>query len=268
MASHTQTQRGDVRPMRRSRLWWYASKWAVLLFSKLWFRHRCEGSEQVPAEGPVLLVANHASYLDPPMVGISTKREVNFLAQAGLAVFPPLRWWLAQVGVTLIDRDAPSKDALRMLGNSLRAGEVVGIFPEGTRSRDGSVAPFKSGVEFLVRRSKAIVVPIGIDGTFRAMSRSMRLPRPRKVVVRFGAPWTPEQVLAEGGVERLRREVAALARCPLREDRDDQSSRKPAVTGDSGGTGKGPDAAMVDRTTSSSAASAGGETTTSVGGGA
>ena len=138
-------------------------------------------------------------------------------AQAGLASFGPLRWWLRQVGVTLINRDAPSKEALRVIGNSLKAGEVVGIFPEGTRSRDGRLLPFKSGVEFLVRRSKATVVPVGIDGTFRAYPRKAWFPRPSKVVVRYGEPWTAEQVLADGGIEALRRRVAELARCELRE---------------------------------------------------
>ena len=89
----------------------------------------------------------------------------------------------------------------------------------GTRSSDGRVLPFKSGVEFLVRRSKATVVPIGIDGTHRAYPRKAWFPRPKKVVVRVGEPWTWEQVLAEGGVEALRREVAQLAGCELAEPR-------------------------------------------------
>lgn len=208
-----------LRLVRRSAFWWYLSKWAVLGFSKLWFRLRCEGRDRVPASGPVLLVANHTSYLDPPLVGITTRREVSFLAQAGLARSRPMRYWLAQVGVTLIDRDAPSKDALRLIADTLAAGEVVGLFPEGTRSPDGAVAPFRSGVEFLVRRTGASVVPIGIDGAHRAFPRRALWPRPRKIVVRYGEPWPAAQVLAPGGVEALRARVAELARAPLRESR-------------------------------------------------
>lgn len=201
----------------RSRFWYTVSRAFLFYVSRLWFRFESEGREHMPAEGPVLLVGNHASYLDPPMMGVALSRQVNYLAQAGLASFGPLRWWLRQVGVTLINRDAPSKEALRVIGNSLKAGEVVGIFPEGTRSRDGRLLPFKSGVEFLVRRSKATVVPVGIDGTFRAYPRKAWFPRPSKVVVRYGEPWTAEQVLADGGIEALRRRVAELARCELRE---------------------------------------------------
>tara|TARA_R110002072_G_scaffold27804_1_gene90156 strand:- start:10989 stop:11945 length:957 start_codon:yes stop_codon:yes gene_type:complete len=204
-----------IQTVRRSAFWWAVSRFLVLVFSKVWFRIRCEGADKLPKDGSVLLVANHASYLDPGMVGITATRWVGFLAQAGLASLAPCRWWLSQVGVTLIDRDAPSKQAMRLISDCLKNGEVVGIFPEGTRSKDGSVDEFKGGVEFLVRRTKTTVVPIGIDGSFRAFPRGAWFPRPRKIVVRYGEPWTAEQVLAEGGVEALRQKVAELARQPL-----------------------------------------------------
>ena len=227
----------QARIVKRSRFWWLLSKHAALAFCRVWFRLRIEGREQVPAAGPVLLVANHASYLDPPLVGISSGREVNFLAQAGLAGFLPLRWWMRQVGVTLIDRDAPSKEALRRIADSLTAGEVVGLFPEGTRSADGAVGPFKSGVEFLVRRTGAVVVPIGLDGAHRAFPRRAWLPRPRRITVRFGAPWGPEKVLAPGGVDALRAHVAGLARAPLRDHRSTATTAPAAVAGNPSSAG-------------------------------
>ncbi|MCA8973676.1 MAG: 1-acyl-sn-glycerol-3-phosphate acyltransferase, partial [Planctomycetes bacterium] len=184
---------------RPNAFWWTISKTAVLWFSKVWFRLRVEGRENFPAQGPVIVVANHCSNLDPPMVGISSPRWLLFLAQAGLARFAPARWWMARVGVTLIDRDAPSKEALRLLADSLAAGHPVGIFPEGTRSKDGKVAPFRNGVDFLVRRTGAAVLPVGIDGSFAAMPRKAWWPRPRKVIVRFGELWPAERLLAEGG---------------------------------------------------------------------
>lgn len=214
----------ELRRVRRSALVWNVSKYAVLWFSRVWFRLRIEHRDRLPASGPVLIVANHASYLDPPMIGVTASRWVGFLAQAGLAKLGPMRWWLAQVGVTLIDRNAPSKDAMRLVADCLKAGEVVGIFPEGTRSADGTVAPFRTGVEFLVRRTGAPVLPVGIDGAFRAFSRRHWVPRPRKIVVRYGEPWPAERVLAPGGVEALRREVAGLAHAPLRDGRSDPSS--------------------------------------------
>ena len=228
--------RGMLRRVRRSAFWWGLSKAVVLTFSRFYFRLRVEGRENLPATGPVLLVCNHASYLDPPMVGITAGRWVGFIAQAGLAKVAPMRWWLAQVGVTLIDRNAPSKDAMRLVADSLAAGEAVGIFPEGTRTTDGAIAPFRTGVEFLVRRTGAPVVPVGIDGAHRAYPRGATLPRPRKIVVRYGEPWPADRVLAGGGIEALRRRVAALANAPLRESRSSVGGTSGAVVRESPGT--------------------------------
>ncbi|MFN7588525.1 MAG: lysophospholipid acyltransferase family protein [Planctomycetota bacterium] len=237
-----------TRVIARSPFWWLVSKVLVLGFCKLYFRLRVEGRHHVPKTGPLLLVSNHASYVDPPLVGITAGRWVGFLAQAGLAKVGPLRWWLGQMGVTLIDRDAPSKEALRVIAECLAKGEAVGIFPEGTRSGDGAVGPFRNGVEFLVRRTGATVVPIGLDGNFRAFPRKAIVPRPRKLVVRYGAPMTAAEVLAPGGVERLRARVAELAHAPLRA----------TDAGDGGATGgiAGASAGPVRSDTAASAAPA------------
>lgn len=207
----------EVRVVSHSPFWWAVSRAIARLVCTLWNRLRYEGRQGIPATGPVLLVANHASYLDPMLVGIGAGRWVAFLAQEGLAKFAPIRWWLARMGVTLIDRKAPSKDALRWIADALAAGEAVGVFPEGTRSADGKVAPFRNGVEFLVRRTGAPVVPIGIDGAHRALGRGACWLRPSKLVVRYGEVWPAERVLAPGGLAALRERVAELARVPLRE---------------------------------------------------
>lgn len=248
-----------TRVIARSPFWWAVSKGLVLTFCRLYFRLRIEGRHHVPKTGPVLLVANHASYVDPPLVGITAGRWVGFLAQAGLAKVGPLRWWLGQMGVTLIDRDAPSKEALRVIAECLGKGEAVGIFPEGTRSADGAVGPFRNGVEFLVRRTGATVVPIGLDGNHRAFPRKAILPRPHKLVVRYGEPMTAAEVLAPGGVERLRARVAELAKAPLRDAATSSGSQSGSQSGSrSVGTNgePGASAATVRSDTAASAAPA------------
>lgn len=209
------TRSSARQPAAYSRCLYGVSKLLLLCWCKLWLRLAIEGRGRVPRTGPVLLVGNHASYLDPPLLGMGTTRQVRFLAQAGLGRLGPLRWWMRQVGVTLIDRNAPSKDVLRQVAAALEQGACVALFPEGTRSRDGTVGPFRAGVEFLVRRTGAVVVPIGIDGARRALPRGAVVPRPFKVVVRVGEPWAPGRVLAPGGLLDLRATVAGLARAGL-----------------------------------------------------
>jgi 1-acyl-sn-glycerol-3-phosphate acyltransferase len=196
---------------------YHCSKWALRLVAHAWLRLRIEGARNAPRSGPLLLVGNHSSYLDPPLLGVGIPRPVLYLAQKGLAKVGLLRWWMRKVGVGLIDRNAPSKEVLRTLSEALAAGACVAMFPEGTRSQDGRVAPFRSGVEFLVRRTGATVLPIGIEGAFRAFPRGAAFPRPKKCIVRIGTPWSKDQVLAPGGIEALRQEVARLARCELAE---------------------------------------------------
>jgi 1-acyl-sn-glycerol-3-phosphate acyltransferase len=219
-----------VTAIQRSRLLWNVCKYSVLLWARLWLRIRFEGRHHVPRQGPVLLVANHSSFLDPPFVGIMAPRWVVFLARDTLARLWPMRWWLRHVGVVLIDRQAPSKEVLKTLAGFLAEGNCVGLFPEGTRSPDGAVGSFRGGLELLLRRSGAPVVPVGIDGGHRALPRGAFLPRPRKVVVRVGAPWTAARVLANGGIDALRAEVAALARAPLRDPASDGSGPGPSRT--------------------------------------
>ncbi len=201
--------------IRRVWLAWWISKHLAWLFALLWFRLRVEGRERLPRSGPVLLVCNHASFLDPPLLGSPLPRWVAYVARNTLGAFRPFGWWMRAMGTVLIDRSAPSKEQMRQLADHLAAGHVVGLFPEGTRSRDGSVGPFRSGLEMLVRRSGAVVVPAGLEGVHRAMPRGAVLPRPRKIVLRLGEPWSADAVLAPGGLEGLRAAVAALARAPL-----------------------------------------------------
>ncbi|MGE3173628.1 MAG: lysophospholipid acyltransferase family protein [Planctomycetota bacterium] len=228
-----------VPPPGYSDFVYQASRSMMALWARLWLRLSTEGREHVPMQGPLLAVANHCSFLDPPLLGVTVVRPVRFLAKQGLAAVPPLRWWLRKVGVSLIDRNAPSKDVLRKLTEQLQQGGCVAVFAEGTRSDDGKTAPFRTGVEFLVRRTGAPVLPVGIEGSFRALPKGAWFTRPRKCTVRCSEVWSPERVLAPGGSEALRREVARLAHAALSDD-------PPASAGEAAGVGHGPGALPAD----------------------
>ncbi len=204
--------------MTRVRWWasvYYPTQLAAWLAARLWLRFRAEGREHVPASGPFVLVANHQSFLDPFLLGVGGRRAVAFLARGSLARFPPIRWWLKGVGAILIEREAPARSDLRKILESLDHGIPVAMFPEGTRSRDGQVGRFRRGLLFVVDRTGVPVVPAGLSGTFTALPRGRIFPRPSACKMRIGAPIPPAEVLASGGLERLRRTVAELAGMPL-----------------------------------------------------
>jgi 1-acyl-sn-glycerol-3-phosphate acyltransferase len=178
---------------------------------RLLFGLRVAGAANVPASGPVVLAANHASFLDPLIVGVGTRRRCCFLARDSLARVPLVGRWMRAVGTLFIARGAPRLEVFEQLLAVLDQGGVVTVFPEGTRSRDGRIAAFKRGVLLLARRSGAAVVAVGIRGSHAALPPGRWLPRPRRCRVEFGPPMAAAEVLAAGGLEELRRRVAALA---------------------------------------------------------
>ena len=178
--------------------------------------YRATGVERVPKQGPVLFVANHASFLDPLFLGVRCGRQVHYVARASLRRIPVVGAWMQAVGVVFVDRDAPTTASLQRLIDLLRQGAAVGVFPEGTRSADGRVGPFKRGVQVLLKKTGATVVPAGIRGSFAVFPRGRRFPRLfRRCSVTFGDALRADEVLAEGGLEEVRRRVARLCDQPL-----------------------------------------------------
>jgi 1-acyl-sn-glycerol-3-phosphate acyltransferase len=181
------------------------------VLARIGFRLTADGVEHIPATGPVILVPNHVSLLDPPFAGVYCPRPVRFMARSTLANSRVAGWWMRQVGVILIDRDAPARTTFGKSIEVLANGEVMAVFPEGTRSRDGRLQEFKKGILKLLDKTGAIVVPTGIIGAFEAWPRHRKLPRPRRCRVRYGSPMSAAEVCAPGGLERLRRAVADLS---------------------------------------------------------
>jgi 1-acyl-sn-glycerol-3-phosphate acyltransferase len=155
--------------------------------------HRCQylDTHHVPLEGGALIVCNHQSFLDIPIIANATpnRRHVCFVARDSLANFKPLAWLMRQCRAVLIKRGAAERGALNEMIEHLKAGDLVCVFPEGTRSKDGSLGDFLPGAVFAAKRAKVALIPAGIRGAFKAMPRSSKLPLPRfkRISVRFGA---------------------------------------------------------------------------------
>ncbi len=143
---------------------------AVLrLIYRALFRIQITGAENIPADGGVLLCSNHMSYLDPPIVGIFIKRPVRFMAKEELFKVPVLGPIIDKLGAFPVKRGGISKDSIRTALKVLREGGIMGIFPEGTRNSQSSVA--KKGAAVFALRSDAAVIPVAIIGQYKLFSK-------------------------------------------------------------------------------------------------
>jgi len=163
-------------------------KVVAVALMRLLFRVEAQGTEHIPAEGAVLIVANHSSVLDPPIVGGMCPRQLTFLAKAELFRVPGFGWLIRRLGAQPLRREGADPSALRMARRVLAEGKALLVFPEGTRGEEGFLREAKPGAALLAVQSGATVVPAYVRGTGRAWPRGRRLPRPVKVRVTFGAP--------------------------------------------------------------------------------
>ncbi len=178
----------------------YAFGWrAFRLLFTTWFRWRVLHPERVPARGPVILAANHASFIDPPLVGAGIHRHVSFLARETLFDVPVLAAVLRSWRVVPVDRDGGTGRGLRSILQRLDQGGAILLFPEGTRSRDGALQPAQAGVGLAIIKSSAPVVPVRVFGSHEAFPRGAKFPRPRRLVVKYGNPLPFEALRAEAG---------------------------------------------------------------------
>jgi 1-acyl-sn-glycerol-3-phosphate acyltransferase len=163
----------------------------------VYFRWRVFNPERVPQTGAVILASNHASFLDPPLVGSGLNRPINYLARESLFRFPGIGALLRSWNAVPVDRDGGGAAGLRAILDRLLAGGGIVLFPEGTRTRDGKLQPARSGIGLIVVKSQAPVVPVRTFGTFEAYGRNYKFPRPRRVAVKYGEPMRFENLRAE-----------------------------------------------------------------------
>ena len=152
------------------------------------FDLRVTGVEHVPTDGGVLLLSNHQSYLDPVCIGVRLRRPVSFMAKSEL--FEPwgFRWLIRSLNAFPVRQGAGDVGAVRETIQKLKEGHLLTVFPEGSRTPDGTILPLQNGFALIVRRAGVPIVPVAIDGTFQSWPRDAVLPHPAPVRVRFGPP--------------------------------------------------------------------------------
>ena len=149
------------------------------------------GMHRIPRRGGLLLASNHQSYLDPILIGVAQSRPLHFIARRSLFRFGPFRALIRALHAHPIDRGRADLGAVRLVLDLLRGGNAVLIFPEGTRTRTGALGRAKPGMAHIARRAGVPILPVLVDGSWRAWPRQKPLPGPGFVNILFGSPVTP-----------------------------------------------------------------------------
>ena len=167
---------------------WYVFLQKVfwLLFHTIW-PLRVYGAENVPRKGPAIIVSNHVTYVDPFIVGYGAGRLVNFMAKQELFSVPVVGFILRKLGAFPVDRSRSDASSMRIALSVLKGGELLGMFPEGTRSTTGDMNEFRTGAIRIAARTQTPVIPAAVRNTIRAMPPGKFI-RPARISIRFGEP--------------------------------------------------------------------------------
>jgi 1-acyl-sn-glycerol-3-phosphate acyltransferase len=137
---------------------------------------RFYGRNNMPEKGGVVVISNHQSHFDPPLIAAGLRRRLNFLARKSLFRFKPFAWLIDLLDAIPLDKEGIGFEGIKESLKRLRGGEMVLVFPEGERTWDGEIAPFLQGSLVLAQRSKATILPTALNGCYDAWSRTNKFP--------------------------------------------------------------------------------------------
>lgn len=181
-------------------------------YMRLYHRLELEGGEHIPPRGPTIVVLNHASLLDvPALMVVDPFPDTQTVVKASMFKVPLVSWFLKQWGAIPVERQGRDSTGVRNMLGVLRAGGVLAVAAEGTRTRSGRLQPINPVLARIAAGADVPVLPAGICGSYQALPPGAHLPRPKKILVRVGPAFRFEPGTdAATAAERIRREIAAL----------------------------------------------------------
>lgn len=193
--------------LTRKTLVYRLSRGSTMVWLYTLHRLRVRGREHVPARGGALIVSNHQSFLDIPVIAAAARRHVSFVARDTLAETRWLAFVIRECGAVKLKRGTADRKGLTEMIRHLELGDCVSIFPEGTRSTDGRLGEFHGGALVAARRTGVPIVPAAIRGAFEAFPKGSKRPRWKRISIEFAPPVDPR---APDALELVRGSVARL----------------------------------------------------------
>ncbi len=170
-----------------SRALYYSFNWPVIVpILRTYFRSRIYGAENVPQSGPLVIVSNHGSYFDPPIISSCVRRPVAYMAKEELFQVPILAQVIKLYGAYPVSRGTADRAAIRSALECLDNGWAVGIFLDGTRTSDGRIIDAKRGAALLAGKAKVPILPMSLWGTERILQKGSPIPQPVPITIRIG----------------------------------------------------------------------------------
>ena len=185
------------------------------------------GRKNIPAKGGAMLCGNHVSYFDPPAMGGGASRPVHFMAKIELFQAPVFGWFMSHIEAFPVKRGTADRAALKTAIEYLKAGEVVGMFPEGQRTLDGKLKEAEAGVGMIALKAQVPVIPVGIVNTEKLLPPHAAFPKFNHIKVVFGEPVKLDDLYGQNGrevVEEVGRRIMAAIGELLEKHRDSASA--------------------------------------------